>query len=113
MDIPAFHPEWIVTFWLTTPGLNKVDPHLLLVLLLASLIAVFYVKRRNRINVKLDTDEERFQHLLLKKNMLEKELLELKKNHEEEKNPREQLLQKKKELEKHLDLTKKELQQYT
>jgi len=32
MDTPPFHPEWLVRFWLETPGLNRLEPHLTLMI---------------------------------------------------------------------------------
>lgn len=106
MDIPAFHPEWLVTFWLSTPGLNKVEPHLLLILLITFFIIISYMKRRKRVLKKSHLDEEQFQELLQKKIDIEKELAEM--IHKgEQSEPRKQ------ELEKHLALTNHKLQQYT
>lgn len=112
MDIPAFHPEWIVTFWLSTPGLNKVDPHLLLLTVITLLVSVYFYKRRRNGIPQPDAEEEKFQHLLTTKQVLEKELLELE-GLSEQGISNEQYLKKKQELEKHLDLTKQRLQQFT
>ncbi|MDQ0154106.1 hypothetical protein [Robertmurraya andreesenii] len=112
MDIPAFHPEWLVTFWLTTPGLNKLNPHLLLVIIVIFVIGYYFIKRRKKPIEKSDSNEEQFQLLLTKKNMLEKELNELRSKYEQEELENAGLANKKKELEKHLEQTMRQLQQF-
>lgn len=106
MDIPAFHPEWLITFWLSTPGLNKMDPHLVLFLAVVAIILIFFVKRKKQTAIKPQLDEERFQNLLKSKNNIEKELEEIVRSGVQDE-------ARKQELEKRLALTKYELQQFT
>lgn len=106
MDIPAFHPEWLITFWLSTPGLNKIDPHLVLILAIVAVILVIMAKRRKRAAIEPKLDEEQFQNLIKNKNQIEKELVEITQNGIQDE-------VRKQELEKRLALTKHELQQYT
>lgn len=113
MDIPAFHPEWLVNFWLTTPGLNRIEPHLFTILLVIALFVAYYVRRKKRPIVKVDTEEEQFQLLLTRRKLLEQELRELGQECEIKDTQDEQLMKKKQELEKHLSLTNEKLQQFT
>lgn len=113
MDIPAFHPEWLVTFWLTTPGLNVFNPHLLLILFMIVLIGIYYFKRKRKGIPQPDSEEMQFKHLLAKKTVIENELGELKREYEAGKLEGDQYMGKEKELQKHLDLTKRELKQFT
>lgn len=110
MDIPAFHPSWLVTFWLTTPGLNKVDPHLFLGILAALVIVFYFYKRKKNQGFQIDKDEEQFQHLLSKKKLIEQELLKLDR---EEDVSSQKVIEKKRELEKQLDVTKQRLIEFT
>ncbi|WP_077211323.1 hypothetical protein [Bacillus dakarensis] len=112
MNVPAFHPEWIVTFWLTTPGINKIDPHLVLAVVLAA-IGVYVFKIRAVKTNKMEKDEEQFKYLLSKKNVIEKELKELERQCLEHCITDEQFKNKKRELEKYLVVTEQELQQFT
>lgn len=112
MNIPAFHPELLVTFWLTTPGINKLDPHLVSFLLLGIIVVIFVVKLRKRkaAVVQVDPDEQRFQRLIKEKGIIERKLVNL----EQDSGGLtvEQYKKKKNELEKHLQNTTKELQHY-
>lgn len=112
MGIPAFHPEWIVTFWLTTPVLNRIDPHLVSGLLVAALFVAYYVRRKRKPVVKVDTQEEQFQLLMARRKLLEKELDELNQESKLNGTEIEQYIKKKEELEKHLILTNKKIEQY-
>lgn len=106
MDIPAFHPEWLVTFWLNTPGLNKIDPHLVLILVIVAVVVAFFMNRRKQTEIKPKVDEEKFQNLLKNKKIIEEELAEINRIGVQDE-------VRKKELEKRLALTKHELQQFT
>lgn len=106
MDIPAFHPEWLVTFWLSTPGLNKIDPHIVLILASVTVIMVVIMKRRKQAVIKPQVDEEQFQNLLQNKFIIENELAEIYRTGEQDEG-------RKQELEKRLALTKHKLQQFT
>lgn len=113
MDIPSFHPEWLVTLWLTTPGLNKLDPHLTLILAFVIIISFYFLKKRRAGLKQLDQEEEVFQRLLREKNMIEKRLENLEQENSQRLIPKEQYETKKKELEKNLNVAKKELCQFT
>lgn len=112
MDVPAFHPEWLVTFWLTTPGINKIDPHLILAAILVTL--GWYVFKIKALKTNLvDSEEEQFKHLFTRKNVIEKELTELERQCQEQRISKEHYQNKKSELEKYLASTEQELQQFT
>lgn len=113
MDIPAFHPEWLVTFWLTTPGLNQLNPHILLILLMIILIGIYYFKKKRAEVPQPDSEERQFKQLLTKKAVIENELGELKSICEAGKLENDQYLEKEKELQKLLELTKQELKEFT
>lgn len=113
MDVPAFHPEWLVTFWLTTPVLNRIEPHLFSLLLIIALFVAYYVRRKKKPIAKVDSEEEQFQLLLTRRKLLEQELKELGQEDEVNHPHDEQFIKKKQELEKHLSLTNEKLQQFT
>ncbi|ESU30954.1 hypothetical protein G3A_19235 [Bacillus sp. 17376] len=72
---PAYHPEWLVDFWLSTPGLNMVNPHYLLIFLAAVIaVAWFLGKRRKPAEDIIGEEDQLFKHLLLRKKMIEGEL---------------------------------------
>lgn len=68
---PAYHPEWLVTFWLSTPVLNALNPHYLLFILAAGIFIRFFIKKKNETS---DIEDQHFRHLLAKKNVLEEQL---------------------------------------
>ncbi|PLR98212.1 hypothetical protein [Bacillus sp. T33-2] len=112
-EIPAFHPEWLVTFWLTTPGLNLLNPHYLLIFIAIFTLGMYFF-RKQRVAVQVpDEDEKRFKHLLMKKTVIEKQVDELEESRKQGSLTEEKYEQKAKELEKHLDQVKKELLHYT
>lgn len=77
MNIPAFHPEWLITFWLTTPVFRSLEPHATLAVLLAIVIGVwFYFWKKKRITAP-DEQEVYFQHLLRQKQVIEQKLEQL------------------------------------
>lgn len=78
MSTPPFHPEWLITFWLTTPGIRSLDPHVTTVIILAIIILVgIYYLRKNKAP-KQDEQEVYFQHLLQKKHVIDNQIKELK-----------------------------------
>lgn len=113
MHVPAFHPEWLVKFWLTTPGINKLEPHLTSFLVVSVLIVflVFKFRKRKAALVQPDSEEQRFQRLIKEKSLIERKLQEL--EQESGTLTNEQYEKKKRELEKHLNMTAQELQQFT
>lgn len=113
MNIPAFHPDWLVTFWLTTPVLNRLNPHITLIIVVSVLFVVFFSRKKYRVKAVPDPEEERFKLLIYRKQMIEKELTKLASESVNATSPDEQVAQKKTELERMLDRTTKELQQYT
>lgn len=112
MDIPAFHPEWLVTFWLTTPGINKLDPHLTSLFLVGILIVIIVVKMKKRkaALVPLDSDEEHFQRLVKEKGIIEGKLTELEQDRGGLSD--EQYAKKRIELEEHLNKTTEALKYF-
>lgn len=112
MDFPPFHPDWLVNFWLTTTGINKLNPHLVLITLLVTIAGVYFYKRKQSMGKKQDTEEVHFQYLIKKKTMLEDKLTEITTECKHGNISKEVFLKKKTELEKHLELTRTELQQY-
>lgn len=112
MDFPPFHPEWLVNFWLRTPVLNQLDPHLVLIVI-SGIVAVFYFNKR-KLNKPGEPDlrEERFQRLLKRQKTIEGKLKELEEEMERESLSNDPLQNKKKELEELLGQTRKELQQF-
>ncbi|MDF1506806.1 hypothetical protein PZE06_01280 [Robertmurraya sp. DFI.2.37] len=107
MDAPPLHPSWLIHFWLSTPGLNKVDPHLMLVIVITIIVVIFLIRRKKRSGAAIDQEEVQFQHLLKKKQMLEQELLMLQHDGSGETS------RKQKELERQLRLTKGQLREFT
>lgn len=111
---PAYHPEWLVTLWLTTPGLNWLNPHYVLIFLGAGLVVRYFMKRRDTEAVENpDAEDLRFKHLLLRKKVIEEQMegLEAKRNAGEitESEFAEKVL----EYRSHLEQVTHELQQYT
>lgn len=72
---PAYHPEWLVNSWLTTPGLNLLNPHyVLMFLVVVSALLWFFQRKRTAVNEVIDDNEKLFRHLLLRKKVIEEEL---------------------------------------
>lgn len=78
MNTPPLHPEWLIKFWLTTPVIRNIDPHLVsaIVLLVIIGIGVYYL-RKNK-GSQFDDQEMRFQHLLQQKRIAEEQIEVLK-----------------------------------
>lgn len=112
-QIPAFHPDWLVTFWLTNPLVNWMDPHLVLALLTGVILYGFYRKRKKVKQDEPDHEEKQFQHLLLKKNIIEKQMLELEDKRAAGDISTEQYETKKREYQKHLEQANKNLMIFT
>jgi hypothetical protein len=111
---PAYHPEWLVTFWLTTPGLNWLNPHYLLILLAVGIVVRHFYKKRTADIIDIpDTEDQRFKHLLLRKNVIEEQMGGLDGKLKSAEITEEDYARKLKEYHIHLDQVKKELQQYT
>ncbi len=111
--LPAYHPEWLIRIWFGTPGLRALNPHYTLFFLTILILGVLYFKKKKEIVEQPDVDEERFKHLLTKKNVIEKQIMVLQKQHEEQLITDEQYQEKRKEFQKHLDKTSNELHQFT
>lgn len=107
---PAFHPEWLVTFWLSTPGLNALNPHFLLIILAAAIFIRLFIKKKN---VTLDAEDQHFRHLLTKKNVIEEQLAGIERKRMADEITNENYAQTVKAYQTHLEQVKKELQQYT
>ncbi|PLR79455.1 hypothetical protein CU633_00320 [Bacillus sp. V3-13] len=74
---PPYHPDWLVTFWLTTPGLNLVNPHYFLIGLIVLVIGIIYLKKKKSSRNRVDSEEGQFQLLLTKKEIIEKQIEQL------------------------------------
>lgn len=111
---PAYHPAWLVKFWLTTPGLNLVNPHYLLIVL-GAVIAVswFLRKRRKPADDIIDEEDQLFKHLLLRKKVIEGELAGLEAKLSAAEITQENFKKLKLDYQSHLAEVDKELQQYT
>jgi len=112
---PAYHPEWLVTFWLTTPVLNALNPHYLLIIIAAVIGSSYFIRKKRSSNEEEfpEKEEQMFKHLLLRKNVIEEQLdgLEAKlKAAEINDEDYEKLFN---DYQRHLNEVKKELQQYT
>ncbi|RSD27827.1 hypothetical protein [Mesobacillus subterraneus] len=111
---PAYHPEWLVTFWLTTPGLNLLNPHYVLIVLAVILAAGWFMKkRRTKAAEILDEEDQVFKHLLLKKKVIEQQLQELEARLMAAEVTEESFRKMKQDYHSHLDQVNKELEQYT
>lgn len=107
---PAYHPEWLVTFWLSTPVLKMLNPHYLLIIFGAGFLIRFFLKKKAEIP---DTEDQRFRHLLSKKNVIEEQLNGLEEKFEAVEITKEDYMKSLKDYQKLLEQVKEELQQYT
>ncbi len=107
---PAYHPEWLVTFWLSTPVLNALNPHYLLMILAAAIFIRLFMKKKN---VTLDIEDQHFRHLLAKKNVIEEQLAGIERKLMADEITNENYAQTVKAYQTHLEQVKEELKQYT
>lgn len=111
---PAYHPEWLVNFWLNTPGLNMVNPHYLLIFLAAVIaVAWFLRKRRKPAEDIIGEEDQLFKHLLLRKKVIEGELAGLEARLSAAEITGEHFEKLKLDYQSHLAEVDKELKQYT
>ena len=111
---PAYHPEWLVTFWLTTPGLNWLNPHYLLMIAGVGLVITYLVKRKKTEAVDMaDPEDERFKHLLLRKKVIEEQMENLEGKRRAAEISEADFAGKITDYENHLKQVKNELHQYT
>ncbi|MBT2692979.1 hypothetical protein [Bacillus sp. ISL-55] len=111
---PAYHPEWLVKFWLSTPGLNMVNPHYLLIFLTAVLIVVWFLrKRRKPAEDSISEEDQLFRHLLHRKKVIEGELVGLEARLSAAEITEENFNKMKLDYQSHLAEVEKELKQYT
>lgn len=111
---PAYHPEWLVNFWLSTPGLNMVNPHYLLIVLAAVIIVVWFLRKRRKPAEDIISEEDQlFKHLLLRKKVIEGELAGLEARLSEAEITEENFKKLKLDYQSHLAEVNKELEQYT
>lgn len=108
---PPFHPEAVVTFWLTTPGLNVLDPHLTLTVIACLAIFIFFKKKKKR--APIDSEEQMFQALLQKRKILESQLVDLENDRVNGKISVNHYEKNVNEYKKQLEKVKKELIQFT
>ena len=111
---PAYHPEWLVNFWLATPGLNMVNPHYLLIVLGAAIAIVWYSRRRRKLAEDINGEEDQlFRHLLHRRKVIEGELAGLETRLSAAEITEENFHKLKFEYQSHLAQVNKELKQYT
>lgn len=111
---PAYHPEWLVKLWLSTPGLNMVNPHYLLIFLTAVIIVVWFLRKRRKPAEDIISEEDQlFRHLLHRKKVIEGELAGLEARLSGEEITEENFEKLKLDYQSHLAEVDKELKQYT
>ena len=111
---PAYHPEWLVNFWLTTPGVNMVNPHYLLIVLAAVIALVWFMqKRKAPAKDSIGEEDQLFKHLLLRKKVIEGELAGLEARLSSAEITEERYSEIKLDYQSHLAEVNKELEQYT
>lgn len=113
MDTPAFHPQWLVDFWLTTPVINKIEPHLASLIVLIIIGVVLFRRYYKGRSSEGDTQEAQFQYLLRRKQVIEKEINSLATQLENKSITEEDYEGKLKELEQFLDKVNDDLQAFT
>lgn len=113
-QLPPFHPEWLIRFWFQTPGLQQLNPHWVLITLVLIGIALFFLKRSKTIDPPVkDQEEEKFQHLLTRKQIIERKMIELEDQMQAGELTDEQYQTKLSEYKKHLDKVNLDLLYYT
>ena len=111
---PAYHPEWLVKFWLTTPGLNTVNPHYLLIVLGAAITVVWFLRKRKAPAEDVIGEEDQvFRHLLHRKKVIEGELARLEARLSGAEITEETFHKMKMDYQSHLAEVNRELKQYT
>jgi hypothetical protein len=112
---PAYHPEWLVNFWLATPGLNLLNPHYVLIFLGAAVALNWFYQRKKRLAAEevITEEEQLFKHLLLKKKVIETELAGLQGRLISAEMTKETFNNRKLEYHRQLNEVNKELEQYT
>ena len=110
---PAFHPEWLGTFWLSTPVLDVLNPHYLLII--SAGIMIWYLIRKKRgSNEDISGKEDQlFKHLFIRKNVIEEQLAGLEAKLKAAEINKEDYAKLFNDYQNHLEQVKKELQQYT
>lgn len=110
---PAYHPEWLVNFWLTSPGLNLLNPHYVLMFLVVVIALLwFFQRKRTAVHEVIDDNEKLFRHLLLRKKVIEEELAGLE-GRLGSAGMTEEINKKMLDYQGRLDQVNKELEQYT
>lgn len=112
-EMPAFHPDWLISFWLGTPILNKLDPHVILIFLVAFILIGLFSRRKRMQKQEPDIDEKQFQLLLKKKAVIEEQMTRLEIQKKQGEITEEQYAKTIAEYKQHLDGVKRELLQYT
>jgi hypothetical protein len=111
--VPAYHPEWLVNFWLSTPGLNMVNPHYLLIVLGAVIALAWFLRKQRKPAVDIIAEEDQlFKHLLLRKKVIEGELAGLEARLSAAEITEENFKKLKLDYQGHLAEVNKELEQY-
>ncbi|MBT2680773.1 hypothetical protein J7E38_17315 [Bacillus sp. ISL-35] len=111
---PAYHPEWLVNFWLTTPGLNLLNPHFVLTFLGVVIALLWFLKRKRTGALEVvDDNEKLFRHLLQRKRVIEEELARLDGRLSSTEIIEEIFIERKLDYQGQLDQVNKELKQYT
>lgn len=112
-DIPPFHPDWLVSFWLGTPILNKLNPHVILIFLITLLLIGLLRRRKLMQKQEPDSDEKQFQLLLKKKAVIEEQMTRLEVQKKQGEVTEEQYAKTIAEYKQHLDGVKRELLKFT
>ncbi|CAM3976721.1 hypothetical protein [Mesobacillus thioparans] len=111
---PAYHPEWLVNFWLSTPGLNLLNPHYVLMFLGVVLFLLWlFQRKRVAAHEVIGEDEKLFRHLLLRKKVIEEELAGLEGRLGSAEITEKIFNKRKLDYQGQLDQVNKELEQYT
>lgn len=113
-QLPSFHPDWLVSFWFSTPVLRSINPHWFLISTAVIGLGILLIKRKGKAPASpVDTDEQQFQHLLTKRQIIEQKLTELENQRFQGELSEEKFQMKLVEYKKHLDKVNLDLLYYT
>ncbi|WP_318507924.1 hypothetical protein [Bacillus sp. T3] len=113
-QLPPFHPDWLVSFWFSMPILRSINPHWFLITIAVMGLVIFFARRKGKsLSAPLDSDEQQFQHLLTKKQIIEKKLVQLENQRSRGELSEENFQRNFDEYKKHLDKVNLDLLYYT
>jgi hypothetical protein len=114
IEMPPFHPDWLVNFWLGTPFLNMFDPHAVLIFLLVVTVMIVIIQRRSlAYKQEFAAEENQFQLLLKKKAVIEDQMASLDLQKMQGKIGEDQYINRMNEYKLHLNNVKSELIRFT